>query len=90
MWSLTLPRIGRTSGAEKFRSSVRKDFFDSIDPERTSGLSSATDRAGDALGQCEIPLGPNWLFWFNRQRGVQFGHSSYTFAAVAASNPLQS
>ena len=33
-----------------------------------------TDRAGDALGQCEIPLGPNWLFWFNRQRGVQLGH----------------
>jgi len=45
-----------------------------FDPERTSGLSSATDRAGDALGQCEIPLGPNWLFWFNRQRGVQLGH----------------
>jgi len=44
----------------------------------------------DALGQCEIPLGPNWLFWFNRQRGVQLGHSSYTFTAVAASNPLQS
>ncbi len=61
-----------------------------FDPERTSGLSSATDRAGDALGQCEIPLGPNWLFWFNRQRGVQLGHSSYTFTAVAASNPLQS
>jgi hypothetical protein len=22
-----------------------------------------------ALGQCEIPLGPNWLFRLNRQRG---------------------
>jgi hypothetical protein len=26
--------MGRTSGAEKFRSSARKDFFDSIDPNR--------------------------------------------------------
>ena len=60
-------------------------------PERTSGLSSATDRAGDALGQCEIPLGPkNWLFRLNRQRGVQLGHSSYKFTAVAASDPPQS
>src|ERR1700738_1760561 len=27
--SLTLPRVGRTSGAKKFRSSARRDFFDS-------------------------------------------------------------
>jgi hypothetical protein len=30
MWSLTLRRIGRTGGAEKFRASARNDFFDSI------------------------------------------------------------
>ena len=30
MWSLTLPSMGPTSGAEKFCSSARKDFFDSI------------------------------------------------------------
>ena len=30
MWSLTLPRVGRTSGAKTFRSLARKDFFDSI------------------------------------------------------------
>jgi hypothetical protein len=35
MWSLTLPRMGRTSGAEKLRSSARNDFFDSIDPTAT-------------------------------------------------------
>jgi PII-like signaling protein len=35
MWSLTLPRVRRTSGAKKFRSSARKDFFDSIDPLQT-------------------------------------------------------
>jgi hypothetical protein len=45
MWSLTLQRVGRTSGAKKFRSSARKDFFDSIGQTRhfdrapiTSGL----------------------------------------------------
>src|SRR6266852_6406667 len=38
MWSLTLPRAGRASGAEKFRSSARKDFFNSIDPTQTSNL----------------------------------------------------
>src|ERR1700730_1337781 len=27
IWSLTLPRVGRTSGAKKFRSSARRDFF---------------------------------------------------------------
>jgi hypothetical protein len=60
-------------------------------PELTSDLSSATDRAGDALGQCEIPLGPkNWLVRLNHQRGVQLGHSSYKFTAVAASDPPQS
>jgi hypothetical protein len=60
------------------------------DPRWTSGPSSATGCAGDAIGQCEIPLGPNWLFRFNRQRGVQLGQSSYRFTAVAASDPLQS
>src|ERR1700737_4585510 len=27
IWSLTLPRVGRTSGAQKFCSSARRDFF---------------------------------------------------------------
>ena len=35
MWSLTLARAGRASGAEKFSSPARKPFFDSIGPERT-------------------------------------------------------
>jgi hypothetical protein len=30
MWSLTLARAGRASGAEKFSSPARKTFFDSI------------------------------------------------------------
>src|SRR3982074_511859 len=30
MWSLTSPRVGRTSGAEKFRSLAKKEFFTSI------------------------------------------------------------
>jgi hypothetical protein len=30
MWSLTSPRVGRTSGAKKFRSSAKKDFFNGI------------------------------------------------------------
>jgi hypothetical protein len=28
-------RVGRTSGAEKFRSLARKDFFNSINPQRS-------------------------------------------------------
>jgi hypothetical protein len=72
----------------------RKSDFGAVrsvdDPEQTLGLSSATNRAGDALGQCEIPLGPNWLFRLNRQRGVQLGHSSYKCAVMAASDPPQS
>src|ERR1700704_4278645 len=35
-WSLTLPRVGRTSGAKKFRLLARKGFFDSIDPNQAS------------------------------------------------------
>jgi hypothetical protein len=36
MWSLTSPRAERISGPEKFRSSARKDFFNSIRTFRTS------------------------------------------------------
>jgi hypothetical protein len=36
MWSLTSPRLGRTSGAKNSRSWTRKDFFNSIDPKPTS------------------------------------------------------
>jgi len=35
MWYL--PRVGRTSGAEKFRSSAKKDFFSSIGAKQTLG-----------------------------------------------------
>src|ERR1700676_3461468 len=41
MWSLTLPRARRASGAEKFRSSTRKDFFNSIGHQRTLGRVQA-------------------------------------------------
>ena len=34
-----LPSMGPASGAEKFCLSARKDFFDSIDPTRTSAAS---------------------------------------------------
>ena len=36
MWSLTWRRAERIRGPEKFRSSVKKDFFNTIDPKRTS------------------------------------------------------
>jgi hypothetical protein len=39
MWSLTSPRADRISGPEKFCSSARKDFFNSIGQERTSPTS---------------------------------------------------
>src|SRR3984893_1474515 len=35
-WSLTSPRAKRISGPKKFRSSAGKDFFNGIDPLRTS------------------------------------------------------
>jgi hypothetical protein len=38
MWSLTSPRAERTSGPEKFRRSVKKDFFNTIRHERTSAV----------------------------------------------------
>jgi hypothetical protein len=34
MWSLTLPCAGRIIGAENFRSSTRKDLFNSIGQSR--------------------------------------------------------
>jgi hypothetical protein len=36
MWSLTSPRAERISGPEKSRSSVKKDFFNTICHTRTS------------------------------------------------------
>jgi hypothetical protein len=38
MWSLTLSRVGRTSGAEKFGPAAKKYFFDTIDPTETSAV----------------------------------------------------
>jgi len=35
VWSLMSPRMGRTSEAEKFRSSAEKDFFNNICQDRT-------------------------------------------------------
>jgi hypothetical protein len=45
MWSLTSLRLGRNSGAKKFRSSTRKDFFNSIGTKRTNraGLAMSVD-----------------------------------------------
>src|SRR6202048_1249239 len=52
IWSLTLPRVGRTSGAKKFRSSARRDFFDSIgtnakcrDVRNTSAMGEKVEAA---------------------------------------------
>jgi hypothetical protein len=36
MWSLTSPRTNRISGPKNFRSLVKKDFFNTIDPKQTS------------------------------------------------------
>jgi len=38
MWSLTLPRVGRTSGAKTFRSLARKDFFRQHRPKGDIGV----------------------------------------------------
>jgi hypothetical protein len=38
MWSLTSPRAKRIDGPKKFRSSPKKGFFNTIDPERTFGV----------------------------------------------------
>src|SRR5882724_4632371 len=40
MWSLTSPRAKRISGPKKFRSSPQKDFFNTIDHQRTLHLSN--------------------------------------------------
>jgi hypothetical protein len=47
-----LPRVGRTSGAKKFRSSARRDFFDSIgtnakcrDVRNTSAMGEKAEAA---------------------------------------------
>jgi hypothetical protein len=44
MWSLTSPLVGRTSGAENFRSSAKKDFFNSICQQRKSDRAVQTGR----------------------------------------------
>jgi hypothetical protein len=36
MWSLASPRAKRISGPKKFRSSPKKDFFNTIGAKRTS------------------------------------------------------
>jgi hypothetical protein len=33
--------------------------------------------------------GPNWLFRFNHQRGVQRGQDSYALIVMARSRPVQ-
>src|SRR5262245_10761043 len=39
MWSLTLARLGRAGGAEKYSSPAGKPFFDTIDPFRKSPVT---------------------------------------------------
>jgi hypothetical protein len=46
MWSLTSPRADRISGPEKFCSSARKDFFNSICPQAV--ITGVRRRAGVA------------------------------------------
>jgi hypothetical protein len=36
-------RMGRTGGADKFRSSARKDFFNSIDQQPTFEMKEAAN-----------------------------------------------
>jgi hypothetical protein len=41
MWSLTSPRAKRISGPKKFRSSPKKDFFNTIGHNRTDAIGVA-------------------------------------------------
>src|SRR5258708_19526645 len=50
MWSLTLPRVGRTSGAKKFGSSGRKDFFDRIGKTEKNSVRAHVFRFALELG----------------------------------------
>jgi hypothetical protein len=42
MWSPTSPRLERISGPEKFCSSAKKDFFNTIGPKPTSPIQPMT------------------------------------------------
>jgi hypothetical protein len=54
MWSLTSPRADRISGPEKFHSSAREDFFNSIGTFRTRWgeltMSAPEGRADSLFG----------------------------------------
>jgi len=54
MWSLTLPRVGRTSGAKTFRSLARKDFFDSIGQTEKNSVRAHVFRFALELGHCSM------------------------------------
>ena len=47
---LTLPRVGRTSGAKTFRSLARKDFFDSISQTEKNSVRPNVFRFALELG----------------------------------------
>src|SRR5712671_4377117 len=57
MRSLTSPRMGCTSEAEKFRPSAEKDFFNSIGAKRTFGLNGLS-KFGRELRGSFLPLIP--------------------------------
>jgi hypothetical protein len=64
MWSLTSPRAGRASGAEKLRSPTRNDFFNSIDPQRTSTCATGDQMVKTIVRGEEKPNPHSKNRWF--------------------------
>jgi hypothetical protein len=71
MWSLTSPRTKRISGLGKFRSSPKKDFFNTIRPIQTSDWQKhAADLETEMLKRgmfFEV------IDWFEGQGKLPFG-----------------
>src|SRR6202022_4219337 len=69
MLSLTSSRVGRTSGAEKFRSSAKKGFFKSIGtkltchPVQRTSADEGYRKALDVLRTAEQPMTATDIAW---------------------------
>ena len=68
MLSLTSSRVGRTSGAEKFRSSAKKGFFNSITkltchPVQRTSADEGYRKALDVLRTAEQPMTATDIAW---------------------------
>src|SRR6266404_8032130 len=75
MWSLTSPRADRISGPEKFCSSARKDFFNSIGQQATSfdhlvGAGDEGSRKIEAEGFCRLQVNHQIIFGRSLDRKI--------------------